>query len=96
MVIARRVGFMVFLGLWGCSSSGGDLGPGEPCTRTFECADGLACVAGTCSADLGPLKDGAAPVSADGGGPGDGATAKDSGPKMDGSPGPDAATGDAG
>ena len=34
-----------------CGGAEGGLGPGEACVRSFECAPGLACVLGACSAD---------------------------------------------
>jgi hypothetical protein len=39
----------------GCAGVPQGLGPGEPCTRTAQCAAGLACVQGECSDDLDGL-----------------------------------------
>lgn len=41
-----------------CGSTPTSLAAGEPCFRTVECADGLACVAGYCSADLTDIVNG--------------------------------------
>jgi hypothetical protein len=42
-------------GAVGCTESPAEAG--ESCTRSLQCAAGLACVEGECSADLTPLED---------------------------------------
>jgi hypothetical protein len=48
------VGALLLAGA-GCAGVPQELGPGEPCTRTAQCAAGLACVQGECSDDLDGL-----------------------------------------
>jgi hypothetical protein len=44
------------MGSTGCLVARGTKGPGEPCTRTSECEDGLECASGVCLEvdDAGP------------------------------------------
>lgn len=100
------VSLITALGALGCSDAGSDLGPGETCARTAQCGDGLACVEGRCSGDLGGIggmvpdagaaMDGAVMVvdgAVDGAMP-DAGAAMDSGPvAMDAGP-PDAGPGE--
>jgi len=47
---------------WGCSGPASDRAAGESCFRTSECADGLACVSGQCTTDLGLLLEAGMPA----------------------------------
>ena len=49
------VSLITALAALGCSDAGSDLGAGETCIRTAQCANGLACVEGRCSTDVGEL-----------------------------------------
>ena len=80
---------------FGCSGGEGGLGAGETCTRSFECAPGLACVIGVCSADptmiggMVPMPGEDLGVVADMGMPGDAGPQPDMGPQPDLGPPPD-------
>lgn len=45
-----------------CGDAGSDLQAGDRCARSVQCADGLACVMGLCSSDIGALADAASPI----------------------------------
>jgi len=49
------VSLITALAALGCSDAGSDLGAGETCVRTAQCANGLACVEGRCTTDVGGI-----------------------------------------
>ncbi len=71
--------------LGSCGDAGTGLGAGESCVRTAQCGDGLACVAGVCSRDVGALAE--AGMVPDAGG--DGAVVDMDGGDLDAGPGVD-------
>lgn len=64
-----RVPLLALVLVFGCGKPASSLAAGEACTRTVECANGLACVAGVCGSDLTDLVNGGTvPVLPDAGG----------------------------
>lgn len=74
-----------------CGEADANLGMGEPCVRTIQCGDGLACVGGVCTNDVSAIGDPGAMPGTDGGSPpeDDAGPATDAGPGIDSGPLPD-------
>jgi hypothetical protein len=54
-MISRLLALVFLTALGSCSLE--EARAGDRCARSTECADGLGCVRGRCSRDLGPIAD---------------------------------------